>query len=299
MPTLLLTLLLPLLAACSTASASPTVVATTSVLGGIAAPIVSCAGGTLDVLMPAGADPHDFAPSSRQLAEVEDADLVIANGLGLEAGLADALAAATADGAHILEIGPAVDPLPLPGSTDAAAHPDPHIWFDMSRMASAAELIGSTLADRTGNDAYRSCGSEQAAQIRAADTRVRATLESVPEAQRVLVTDHDAFGYLAKAYGYRVAGSVVSSATTMAEPSSADLAALADLLRTEGITTIFSNVAEPTSLSAAVAAEVGPGVQVVPLYVESLGAPGTGASTYIGMMEADATAIASGLGGGH
>lgn len=287
--------LLPFVAACAPAhSQAPTVLATTPVLGAIVTPIAECAGGTSSVLMPAGADPHDFAPSSRQVAELVDVPLVVANGLGLEHGLEDALATAQADGAHVLEVGPELDPLPLSGDSGT---PDPHVWFDMNRMATAAELIGTTLTARTGVQEYTACGAAEAAKIREAEAQVRETLLSVPEADRVLVTDHDALGYLAAAYGYRVAGTVVPSSTTLAEPSSADLAALADQLRAEGVTTIFSNINEPGALADAVASEAGIGVAVVPLYVESPGAPGSGADTYVGMMEANAKAIATSLGG--
>lgn len=291
--------------------ATPTVIATTTVLGDIAGAIATCGGGTAATLMPAGADPHDFAPSSSQLAAVADAPLVVANGLGLEAALADALDTAKADGATVLEIGPLVDPLPFgdhasPGAA-ADAHADdhadehghgsldPHVWFDMTRMATAAEAIGDALAESTGIAAYRDCGRTQADEIRAADARVRATLATIPEADRVLVTDHDALGYFADAYGFRIAGAVTSSGTTLAEPSSADLAALADLLRTTGVRAIFANVDQPSALAAAVAEEAGTDVTVVPLHVESLDAPGTPASTYIGMMEENAKAIAGAL----
>lgn len=284
------------LAGCAAPSASvPTVVATTTVLGDIAGRITDCAGGTVEVLMPAGADPHDFAPSSRQVADLIDAQLVVANGLGLEAGLTDALATAEQDGAHVLEVAPIVDPLPFEGGDGTL---DPHVWFDMTRMATAAERIGAELTARTGDAAYTTCAQAEAEEIRAADAGVRALLSSVPEADRVLVTDHDALGYFASAYGFRIAGTVVPGGTTLAEPSSADLAALADQLRAEGTTVIFSNVAQPSALADAVAAEAGSDVRVVPLYVESLGAPGTAADTYPGMMRANAQAIVAALTGG-
>ena len=124
---------------------------------------------------------------------------------------------------------------------------------------------------------------------------MRATLESVPPDRRILITDHDAFGYLASRYGYRVAGAVVPSSSTLAEPSSADLAALADEVRAQGVSAIFSNVSAPATLASAVASEAGTRVSVVPLYVESLGAPGTGADSYIGMMKDNAQAIADAL----
>jgi len=282
-----------LLTGCSSSQATaPTVVATTTILGDITQQITACAGGTSVTLMPNGTDPHDFAASSQQIALMDDAELVVANGLGLEAGLTDALASASADGAHVLEVGPHLNPLPFNGSTTT---PDPHVWFDMERMAAAAELIGATLADTTAHPDYRECGQQVADRIRAADTQVRAVLESVPEGKRVLITDHDAFGYLAARYGYRIAGSVVPSSSTLAEPSSADLAALAAEVRRQGVPAIFSNVGQPGALASAVASEAGTHVTVVPLYVESLGAPGTSADSYIGMMMYDATAIADAL----
>ena len=285
-----------LVTACGSAQASPehvTVIATTPILGDIAGQVARCAGGTSATLMPNGVDPHDFSPSARQIAQLEDADLVVANGLGLESGMARALASARADGADVLEIGPLVQPIPLAGSTA----PDPHIWFSLPRMATAATLIGSALAQRTGDDAYATCGTQVADTITAAHADVAAALSSVPEGRRILVTDHDALGYLAAEYGYRIAGSVVPSSTTLAEPSSADIAALADEVRHLGVSAIFANTALPDALAQAVAAEAGRDVRVVPLAVETLGPPGSSTGTYLGMVTADARAIAGALGG--
>ncbi len=316
-----LSLIAALLAACSGESSSnaseesagpgsSTVVATTTILGSIAGDIVACAdpAATVTTLMPVGADPHDFAPSSQQVAQIVQADLVIANGLGLEAGLDDALDNARSDGATVLEIAELVDPIPFGEHADDHADEaateddhgdehgseDPHVWFDMTRMATAAELIGAQLAT-TGGTTYAECGTEVADRIRAAEAEVRATLESVPADRRILVTDHDALGYLADAYGYEIAGTVIPSGTTLAEPSSADLAELVSVIVAEDVSAIFANSAEPSTLADAVAAETGRDVQVVPLYVGSLGEPGSGAEDYLSMMATDANLIATAL----
>ena len=168
------------------------------------------------------------------------------------------------------------------------------MWFDMTRMATAAELIGAQLAT-TGGTAYAECGTEMADRIRAAEAEVRATLESVPADRRILVTDHDALGYLADAYGYEIAGTVIPSGTTLAEPSSADLAELVSVIVAEDVPAIFANSAEPSTLADAVAAETGRDVQVVSLYVGSLGEPGSGAEDYLSMMATDANLIATAL----
>jgi zinc/manganese transport system substrate-binding protein len=310
-----------------------TVVATTTMLGSVAEQIVACAntGSSVTTLLPIGADPHDFSPSSAQVAEMVQADIVVANGLMLEAGLDDALENATSDGATVIEIAGMLDPIPFgagghshdegedhghdeakedehgdehshdeakeddhAGEEHDHGSEDPHFWFDMNRMATAAQIIGDQLAT-SGGQVYADCGAQVADEIRAAEAEVRAVLESVPADKRILVTDHDALGYLADVYGYEVAGTVIPAGTTLAEPSSADLAELVKVMQDEGVRVVFANTADPTALSDAVAAEVGDDVKVVSLYVGSLGGPGSGAEDYISMMRTNADLIAGAL----
>jgi len=300
------------------------VVATTTILGDVAQQIATCADpdAAVTVLMPIGADPHDFSPSSAQVAEVVGANIVIANGLGLEAGLGDALDNAAADGATVINVAETVDPIPFgehnghddehsddehsddehsdekATSTDEHAdeHGDeePHFWFDMNRMAQVAELIGDELS-ASGGAQYAECGVQVADEIRAAEVQVRALLESVPASQRILVTDHDALGYLAETYGYEIAGTVIPAGTTLAEPSSGELADLVATIQSEGVRAIFTNTAEPSALADAVAEEVGDDVQVVPLFVGSLGESGSGAEDYVSLMLTDAERISTAL----
>ncbi|MEY2989348.1 MAG: hypothetical protein RLZZ163_264 [Actinomycetota bacterium] len=292
----------------STTDSTPVqVVATTTMLGDVTNRIITCANpeSTVTTLMPIGADPHDFSPSSAQVAQMVSAQVVIANGLELEAGLDDALENAASDGATVIEVVEFVDPIPFGAGGHAHddeqadednehGSEDPHFWFDMNRMATVALLIGDELAAVNG-PAYAQCGAQVADEIRAAETEVRALLESVPDDRRILVTDHDALGYLADAYGYEVAGAVIPAGTTLAEPSSADLAELVKVMQDEGVRVIFANTADPTALSDAVAAEVGGDVQVVELFVGSLGGPGSGAEDYISMMRSNAKRISSAL----
>lgn len=86
------------------------VVASTTILGDVAGQVVACGGGQARTLMPVGADPHDYAPSSSDVAAMVEASLVITNGLELEEGLTSALATAKEDGATVFEVGPELDP---------------------------------------------------------------------------------------------------------------------------------------------------------------------------------------------
>ena len=296
------------------------VVTTTTQLGSIVDEIVACGGGVNTTILPIGADPHDFSPSSADVATMVQANVVISNGLGLEEGLTDALASAAEDGAEVVAIAALVDPIPF-GEEDHSDEDhsdedhsdedhsdeehadeehehsgglDPHFWFDMTRMAQASVIIGDTLA-ATGGSAYADCGQQVSAEILTAQTELEQILSVVPESRRVLVTDHDAMEYFAAAYDFTVAGSVIPSGTTLAEPSSADLQALVEVMKSAGVTAIFANAAEPAALADAVAAEVGADVVVVPLFIESLGEPGSEAGTYTTMMLTNAERIADAL----
>jgi len=277
------------------------VVTTTTILGSVVDDIVNCAGGTNATIMPIGADPHDFSPSSADVAAVVQADVVISNGLGLEEGLTDALQSAREDGAEVIEVAELVDPIPFgegDDHSDGDDHDhgdlDPHFWFDMSRMAAAAVLIGDDLAARGGNT-FAECGQQVSAEILSAQEQLVATLADVPTDRRVLVTDHDALEYFAQAFDFRVVGSVIPAGTTLAEPSSAQLQELVATIQAENVPAIFSNTAQPTVLADAVAAESGNNVIVVPLFVGSLGGPDSGATTYIAMMETNLMRIADAL----
>lgn len=302
------------LAGCASDSGSPApggnseiqVVATTTIWGDIASQITDCAGtGTVTTLMPIAADPHDFSPSSQDITKIVSADLVVANGLGLEEGLAGALETAQVDGATVLEVAPQLDPMPFgAGHAQADDHAgdadnqdyDPHVWLDASRTAAGAQLIGRELASRTADQRFAECGDEVAEALTELHQQVKATLAGVPAGNRVLVTDHDSFGYFARAYDFDVVGTVVPGGSTLAKPSSADLAKLAKDVKAAGVPAIFSNTANPQALVEALAAEVGD-VEVVELYEGSLGGPESSAATYQGLMTTNAERIAAALGG--
>lgn len=284
---------------------APSVVVTTTVLGSVVGEILTCALGddsSLSVLMPLGADPHDFQASSAQVALMAGADLVVVNGLGLEEGVLDAVENVEADGVSVLEIAALVDPLPFgeehseEESHDDHGHGefDPHFWFDMERMALAAELIGAELAVN-GDESFASCGESVAGEVRATDVLVADTLSSVQEANRVLVTDHDALGYLAERYDFDVVGVVIPGGSTLGDANSSDLADLVATIQNEGVRAIFGNTAGSPALLETLAAEVGGDVQVVELFVGSLGGPGFGAESYAELMTTNATRIASAL----
>ena len=267
------------------------VVATTTILGDLARNVVGDHG-TVEVLLPIGADPHDYQPSAQQVAAMQRADLVVANGLGLEEGLADVLASVGEDGANILEIAPRLDPIPFDSEGESD---DPHVWFDPLRMSGAAELVADELAAIDGSVDWAAAATAYGSELATADEAIRTILSSVAEPNRRLVTNHDALGYFAQRYGFEIVGTVIPGGATLADPSSAELAAVVEAIKRLGVSAIFAETTEPSVLADAVAAEVGGNIEVVLLYTGSLGEPDSGADTLIGMLLTNARRIAAAL----
>ncbi len=268
----------------------PLIVATTTIVGELVAHVAGDQA-RVEVLMPVGADPHDFEPSARQAASLRDAALVVSSGLGLEVGLTDTLEAAAEEGTPILELGPALDPRPL---GDDPGVPDPHWWLDPIRATRAVDLIGERLGEiAAGGWAARA--TSYADQLTALDGELRSTLGTIPSSRRTLITSHAAFGYFAERYDFKVIGVLIPGGSTQAQPDPRQLAALAAVIRAEGVPAIFGETTLPTNVADALAAEVGEEVRVVVLYTGSLGEPGSGAETYVGMLRTDAARIAEAL----
>jgi zinc/manganese transport system substrate-binding protein len=323
------------------------VVVTTTVWGDV---VSNVAGDSADVevLFPIGADPHDYQLSAAQAASMQQADLVVVNGLLLEEGLLDVIEGLEADGANILELAGLLEPIEFGegghdhgdeegdhdhgdeesdhdhgdeesdhdhgdeesdydhgdeesdhdhGDEEGHHHhgsQDPHIWMDPLRVADAAELIAEELANLDSSVDWMANATAYADELRALDAEVVSMLAGVPEEGRKLITNHEAFGYFADRYGFEVVGTVIPGGSTLADPSSAELAGLVEVLIDEGVNVIFAETIDPSALAEAIAAEV-EGVAVVELFTGSLGASGSGAETYIDLIRTNATRIADAL----
>jgi zinc/manganese transport system substrate-binding protein len=272
-------------------SDGPLVVTTTNLLGDIAANVVGDEG-TVVPLMPIGVDPHDYRPSSQDVAIIANADLVIANGLGLEPGLEDVLEAAQGDGVQVLEVAPLLDSLPFHDGSGL----DPHFWLDPRRVVLAADLIARRLdgLDLPGEWMFRARDYQD--QLEKTERTMSAELDRIDPAKRKLVTNHEVLGYFASRYGFRVVGVVIPGGSTLAEPSSSALADLIAVIEAEQVPAIFADTTDSVALAETVAAESGREISVVELYTESLGPPGSGADTVIDMLLTNARRIAGALG---
>ncbi len=270
----------------------PYVVATT----GIWADVVSrvACDGTFDVrtLLPTGTDSHAYEPSLRDRSMLDGAALVVANGLGLEERLDDTLAAVEDNGVPVFRVGDHVET--LGGTDDDHEGADPHVWFDPSRVSAALPALGEALV-AAGADSGRivQCVATAQDELAAVDADVSNTLAGVPAARRVLVTNHDSLAYFADRYDFTVLGSILPSTSTLTEASPGQLEELGRAIQAEGVPAIFAESVSSTADADTLADRLG--VDVVVLYTESLGEPGSGAETYPDLLRFDATAIADAL----
>ncbi|MDT0308622.1 zinc ABC transporter substrate-binding protein AztC [Streptomyces sp. DSM 44917] len=288
-------------------SGSSGIVVTTNILGDLTRNIVGDEA-EVTVLMGPGADPHSFAISARQAARIEDAGLLIHNGLGLEEGVARNVRAAEEAGVPALAVAEEADPLPFAeeahetgGGAEEGGDLDPHFWTDPARVRTAVGLIADRVVaavDGVDADAVRANAQEYAAELGRLDAWMTEEFEAIPPERRSLVTNHHVFGYLAERYGFEVVGAVIPSGTTLASPSAADLEALAGAIREAGVPAVFADSSQPDRLAHVLADEAGVEAEVISLYSESLTGPGQGAATYLEMMRANTEAIVAGLGSG-
>jgi zinc/manganese transport system substrate-binding protein len=283
--------------ASSLSAERPDIVVTTNILGDIVGEVVGDVA-DVEVLLDVGADPHSYAMSAAEAERMQDADLVVANGLNLEEGMLDNVESAAEHGARVLEVAPLVDPLPYGSGTDEnAGSLDPHVWTDPARMVTAVGLIEEAVAELPGVDVDRleTTATAYRQRLQTMDASMQQRLDRIPQARRQLVTNHHVFGYFAARFDFEVVGTVLPGGTTLASPSASDLVELVDVLRQTGVPAIFADSSQPARLAEALAAEADLDIEVISLHTESLGPPGSGAETYLDMLDTNTDRIVDAL----
>jgi ABC-type Zn uptake system ZnuABC Zn-binding protein ZnuA len=302
--------------ACSTSGSSAApgdalrVVATTTVL----ADLVAQVGGDdviVTSLVPKGGEVHTFDPTPSDLQAVTSADLIVMNGLGLDEWLADIVADSGAT-ATIVELAEDLEGVTyLAGdahgdedegeegaSGDDHAHDgeavNPHLWLNVAYASKYVERLVETLSamDPELADGVGTRGKAYLARLADLDTTTRARIGEIPEADRVIVSFHEAFPYFAAAYGLTVVGTIVDAPGQ--DPSAGEIATLVEAIRASGAKAVFGEVQFSPDLAEIVAEEADVAVETQ-LYSDSLGdAP---IDTYEGMMRWNVDRVVAALGG--
>jgi manganese/zinc/iron transport system substrate-binding protein len=251
-------------------------------------------------LLGEGVDPHTYRPTRADIVRLTTADLVIANGLFLEAQLEETLKS-IARTRPVLMAAERIPAVRLLADEEYKDRRDPHVWMDPQLWTVVVEAIRDTLIehDPAGRAAFEARSATYIAELRRLDAYSRKVLASVPAPRRVLVTAHDAFNYFGRAYGYEVEG--IQGLSTESEAGLRRIEELVKLVSTRGVPAVFveSSVPERNVRALVEGAAARKHLLTVggELFSDALGAPGTYEGTVIGMLDHNVTTIARALGG--
>jgi ABC-type Zn uptake system ZnuABC Zn-binding protein ZnuA len=282
------------------------VVATTTVL----ADFVRNVGGTkvtVDSVVPKGGEVHTFDPTPADIAKVADAELIVMNGLGLDEWLGDLATDAGAADTPVVELaedlagvtylaGEEHEGEEHEGEAEEGGHAgeefNPHLWLNVAHAQRYVEKLTDALdmADPEDAATYDANAAAYQARLTELDTWARQQIEAIPAENRKIVSFHEAFPYLAEAYGLEIVGVAVDAPGQ--EPSAGEIAALIDAIRASGVKAIFSEAQFPSDLVDRIAAETGATVEA-DLYNDSLGDPPV--DTYEGLIRWDIEKIVAAL----
>ena len=270
----------------------PRILAAESFLADIARNV---AGGRMAVesLIPVDVDPHAYQPSPQDAAKIANADVLIINGANLEAFIAPLLQNAGGK-QQIISASAGLKARPDPSGQPSEG--DPHFWLDPNNVLIYVENIrdGFSKADPAGTPVFVANARKYSSELLTLDAWIKLQVQSVPQAHRLLVTNHETFGYFTERYGFTVIGAIVPSITSGAAPSAQELAALINQIRSSGAPAIFLEKGTNPQLADQISSETGVKV-VTNLYTHSLSTLGGPAATYIDMMKYDVTAIVEAL----
>jgi zinc/manganese transport system substrate-binding protein len=254
-----------LLPACSSSepetSARPNIVVTYSVLGSVVTDLVGDAA-DVTILIPDGQDPHDFQPSARDIETINNADIVVSNGLDFEEGLEDVLASAIESGVSVYMVGENItvrEPDEDHAEEDQAeeeghAHGagDPHLWLSPLSFTQALPSLTAAINKATGLSIDETTALDQLTKL---DNEITEFIDTI--ASCVMVSGHDEMGYFADRYGCTVIGAIIPSFSTTSEATAKQIADLKVLAASNNVKAVFTGLGTPAEVSEQLASELG------------------------------------------
>jgi len=250
-----------------------------------------------------GVDPHLYKPTRDDVIQLDRADVIFYNGLLLEGKMTDLFVRMASSGKTVRAITESIleNPGYLLQKDDGSEYTDPHVWMDVSAWRTGVGVIAQTLAafDPENGAEYLANAEAYSETLAGLHTYAQEAMATIPEEQRVLVTAHDAFQYLGRAYDLEVRG--VQGISTESEAGVKDLENLIDFIVERRIPAVFieSSVSDK-NVRALVEGARARGHEVTiggELFSDAMGESGTYEGTYIGMIDHNVTTIVNALGG--
>jgi ABC-type Zn uptake system ZnuABC Zn-binding protein ZnuA len=288
----------------------------------IVADVVANIGGEaieLTTLIPLGADPHTYEPTPGDYQVMVNAHVIFLNGVGLEEFMYQTLKQVAVD-VPIVSLSEGID-LSLFGGggksdhqegegsdegedhdhgegeahDQAQAGADPHIWFDTDNVIIWAENAAHAMSalDPANADLYETNAHGYVGKLKELDDWIQEQVAQVAPEDRKLVTDHLAFDYFGRRYGFEMVGAVIPAYSIAAQPSAQEIAELVDTIGELEVKAVFVGMTANPRLAQRVAEDTG--VELVRLYIGSLSEPDGPAGTYIALMQYDVNEIVQAL----
>ncbi|WP_298497495.1 zinc ABC transporter substrate-binding protein [uncultured Algibacter sp.] len=251
----------------------------------------------LQGLMGSGVDPHLYKASEGDVTKLSSADIIFYNGLHLEGKLVEVFE--KMKNKKTIAIGDALDKNTLIGSEYFASNYDPHIWFNINYWIQATQFVTKKLSEAIPEQAaaFKSNETVYIKQLEDLKTKIKATIETLPKEQRILVTAHDAFNYFGKAFDFEVVG--LQGLSTATEAGVQDVQKLSAFIIEKKVKAVFIESSVPRrTIEALQAAVKSKGHDVIiggSLFSDALGNAGTIEGTYIGMFEYNVNTIVNAL----
>lgn len=239
----------------------------------------------IDTLMQLGLDPHSFEPSPGDVAKITESDILIINGAGFEEWLEDIITGAN-EKIIIVECSKGLKGL----------KGDPHFWLDPNLVKVYVQNIREALieSDPQGKDLYNKNAEEYTARLIELDRWITETVKKIPEGKRLLVTNHESFGYYADRYGFKIIGTIIPGSSSASSPSAKDVSELIEEIKAAGAKAIFLETGSDPKIANQIAGETNIKI-VMELYTHSLTDSDGPAPTYIDMIEFNTNKIVESL----
>ena len=243
--------------------AKPKIVVTYSILGSVVKDLVGEQANVI-VSIPNGLDPHEWTPSAKDIEAINKADLVICNGLGLEAGMGKTLQQAQEAGVLFFTASDYItvryvktgEGIPSGDHDHTAGAADPHLWLDPLAMKSIVAGLAGVLQTELNMDvAVQAANLEN--ELDNLNGEIAGILSVIPPENRKLVTGHEAMGYFAERYGFSLVGVIIPSLSSQAESSAADMAAVKKAIEDNGVKAIFTEPGVSPDIAETIGNETG------------------------------------------
>ncbi|UYN89052.1 MAG: zinc ABC transporter substrate-binding protein [Anaerolineales bacterium] len=288
------------LSACSTPAPTSDKLQVVTTIGQIGDAAMNIGGDLIDVhpLMGPGVDPHLYVASEGDVTTLQNADVILYNGLYLEAQMVSIMEQIS-EYKTVVAVAESIPAERLLASPIYPDEHDPHVWFDVQLWRIVVEQVRDTLmaADPANAAAFEANAVAYLAELDELDAYVKQQAERLPVEQRILITAHDAFNYFGRAYEFEVMG--LQGISTQSEASTSDVQDLATAIVDRQVPAVFIESSVPVrtveALQEAVRArghEVAIGGQ---LFSDAMGSPDTPEGTYIGMVRHNIETIVGAL----